>query len=77
MGAIPYGEKWVMTAGPYLEADINSDGVVDLNDIAQLTFNVNSNEYTIRSDLDHNGKVDENDRNIMLEIYTRNGGALK
>lgn len=77
MGAIPYGEKWTLTAGPYLEADVNLDGTVNLSDVAKMVYNVNNNEYTIGSDLDYNGTVDENDIRIMLEIYTRNGGALK
>ena len=77
LGAIPYGETWKMTAGPYLEADINLDGKVDLSDVAQLSYYANSKEYNIRADLDHNGKVDSDDVGIMFGIYTKNGGALK
>lgn len=76
MGAIPYGEKWNMTAGPYLEADVNFDGKVNLADVAKAVYSVN-NEYNRRADLDYNGKVDANDIKIITEIYTRNGGALK
>lgn len=75
LGALQYGEKWKMTAGPYKEADIDLDGQVTLSDISKLAFSVNSNEYVLRADLDHNGKVEQNDLDIMLEIYTRNGGA--
>jgi len=77
MGAIPYGEKWVMKAGPYLEADINADGRVDLSDIAMVSYSSNSNEYNIRADLDCNGKVNSDDLNIMIKIYAGNGGAIK
>ena len=77
MGAIPYGEKWKLTAGPYLEADINLDGKVTISDIAEIAYKNNSGEYGLRADLDYNGVVDEKDLEIIMEIYTRNGGVLK
>ena len=77
LGAIPYGKKWVMTAGPSLEADIDFDGKVTLSDVAQAAFCVSSDEYKLRADLDHNGKIDEADINLILEVYARNGGVAK
>lgn len=77
LGAIPYGEKWVMTAGPYGEADINLDGNITLSDVAKVVYAFTSGEYNDRADLDYNGIVDENDIEIMLDIYNVNGGALK
>ena len=77
LGAIPYGSKWEMKAGPYLEADINKDGKVDLSDISKVSHDGKADEYDIRSDLNHDGKVDSDDLSVMFEIYTRNGGALK
>lgn len=76
MGALQYGEEWKMTAGPYLEADINYDGAVNLDDVAHIVHETNSNEYNAHADLDYNGKVDAEDIKIMNEIYARNGGAL-
>jgi len=77
MGALQYGESWKMTAGPYLEADIDFDGKVTLNDIASLAYSVDSAEYNSKADLDYNGKVDQNDLELIMEIYARNGGVLK
>ena len=77
MGAMQYGEKWKLTAGPYLEADIDFDGIVSLSDVAAVAYSVNSDEYNHRADLDYNGKVDENDVDIILGIYERNGGVIK
>lgn len=77
LGAVPYGAEWKMTAGPYSEADIDLDGQVTLADVSRLAFYVNSDEYVSRADLDFNGKIDQADLDIMLEIYQRNGGAAK
>ena len=77
LGAIPYGEKWKLTAGPYLEADVNRDNEVTLSDIAEIVSHINNDEYVIGADLDRNGKVDADDIKVMLQIYRRNGGALK
>lgn len=77
MGAMQYGEKWKLTAGPYLEADIDFDGIVSLSDVAAVAYSVNSDEYNHRADMDYNGKVDEKDVDIILGIYERNGGAIK
>ena len=77
LGAIPYGETWVMQAGPYLEADVNNDGVVNLADISKVTYDINSNNFNTESDLNFDGKVDRKDLDVLLAIYTRNGGALK
>ena len=74
LGAIPYGKKWSITAGPYLEGDIDFDGVITLADVAKIAHSVDSYEYNINADLDYNGRVDENDLNIMLGIYASNGG---
>ena len=77
LGAIPYGETWNVTAGPFLESDINCDGKVNLADISYMVSNITADEYVVSADLDYNGKLDSADLDILLKIYSRNGGALR
>ena len=77
MGAIPYGESWKINAGPYIEGDVDFDGVVSLADVAAVAYSVNSDEYNPRADLDCNGRVNAEDVGMILKIYERNGGGSR
>lgn len=73
IGAVPYGENWDIRYGVYQSGDVNSDGKIDLEDVAYLSERIGikdeDDSFPYRCDLDFNGVIDENDLQLLGSEY--------
>lgn len=78
IGAVPYGEEWIVRYGVYPYGDTNYDRVINEYDVFELSSRLGGvkgdDKFVNVCDLDFNGEVDGNDLQLLNDLMA--GGAF-